>query len=105
MCAAEDRRVAAGWAHFWHYTRLGRYGEQLDHLFPVFPREQVFVLRYRDLVDVPAQTLNAICAFLGVQPGIIWQVPAENVTAHPAHSPSHRAVSRVLRAAVATRRH
>jgi hypothetical protein len=26
---AEDRRVAAGWAPFWHYQRLGRYGEQL----------------------------------------------------------------------------
>src|SRR6185437_6213655 len=63
-CAAEDRRVAAGWAPFWHYTRLGRYGEQLDHLFTVFPREQVFVLRYRDLVDAPAQTLDAICTFL-----------------------------------------
>ncbi|HEV8275416.1 MAG TPA: sulfotransferase [Streptosporangiaceae bacterium] len=64
-CAAEDRRVAAGWAPFWHYTRLGRYGEQLDHLLTVFPREQVFVLRYRDLVDAPTQALDAICSFLG----------------------------------------
>jgi Sulfotransferase family len=104
-CAAEDRRVAAGWAPFWHYTRLGRYGEQLDHLFTVFPREQVFVLRYRDLVDAPAQTLDAICTFLGVEPGIISQVPRENVTAHPEHSPSHRAVSGVLRAAAAVGRH
>jgi hypothetical protein len=37
--ADEDRRVAAGWAHFWHYTRLGRYGEQLEHLYQVFPKE------------------------------------------------------------------
>jgi hypothetical protein len=103
-CAAEDRRVAARWAHFWHYTRLGRYGEQLDHLFTVFPREQVFVLRYRDLVDAPTQTLDAICAFLGVRPGIIMQVPRENVTAHPEHSPSHRAVSRVLRVTAAAGR-
>ena len=36
-CAAEDRRIAAGWAPFWHYTRLGRYGEQLDHLFTAVP--------------------------------------------------------------------
>ena len=50
-CADEDRRVAAGWAQFWHYTRLGRYGEQLEHLYQVFPKEQVLVLRYRDLVD------------------------------------------------------
>jgi Sulfotransferase family len=104
-CAAEDRRVAAGWALFWHYTRLGRYGQQLDHLFTVFPREQVFVLRYRDLVDAPAQTLDAICTFLGVQRGIISQVPRENVTAHPEHSGSHRTVSGVLRAAATAGRH
>jgi hypothetical protein len=104
-CAAEDRRVAAGWAPFWHYTRLGRYGEQLDHLFRQFPREQVHILRYRDLVDTPAQTLDAICTFLDVRPGIIAQMPRENVTAHPRSSPSHRAVSRVLRATATAGRH
>jgi len=104
-CAAEERRIAAGWADFWHYTRLGRYGEQLERLYGMFPREQVLVLRYRDLVDSPALALDAICAFLGVQPGIITQVPRENVTAHPEHSPSHRAVSGVLRAAAAAGRH
>ena len=103
-CAAEDRRVAAGWAPFWHYTRLGRYGEQLDHLLTVFPREQVFVLRYRDLVNTPGQVLDAICSFLGVQPGIVAQVPRENVTAHPERSPSHRAVSLVQRSAAAAGR-
>jgi len=104
-CHAESKRIAAGWAPFWHYTRLGRYGEQLDHLLTVFPREQVFVLRYRDLVDAPIQALDAICSFLGVRPGIISQVPRENVTAHPEHSPSHRAVSLVLRSAATAGRH
>ena len=28
----EHERVAAGWAPFWRYARLGRYGEQLAHL-------------------------------------------------------------------------
>ena len=41
------RRIAAGWASFWHYIGLGRYGEQLEYLFTLFPREQVLVLRYR----------------------------------------------------------
>jgi sulfotransferase family protein len=104
-CAAEDRRVAAGWAPFWHYTRLGRYGEQLEHLFRLFPREQVFILRYRDLVDSPGLALDAICAFLGVRPGIISQVPRENVTAHPERSGSHRTVSLMLRASAAVGRH
>ena len=40
-CGEEQRRIDAGWADFWHYTALGRYGEQLAHLYEVFPREQV----------------------------------------------------------------
>jgi hypothetical protein len=104
-CADEDRRVAAGWAQFWHYTRLGRYGEQLEHLYTVVPQEQVLVLRYRDLVDSPVQTLDQICAFLGVEQGIVTEVPRENVTAHPDESLGHRAVSSVIRSAAAVSRH
>ena len=50
----EVRRAAAGWAHFWHNAAQGRYGEQLDHLYGLFPREQVLLLRYRELRDDPA---------------------------------------------------
>ena len=104
-CADEDRRVAAGWADFWHYTRLGRYGEQLEHLYRLFPREQVLVLRYRELVDAPVQTLDQICAFLGVPQGVVTEVPRENVTAHPVQSPGHRTVAQLLRAATAVGKH
>jgi hypothetical protein len=104
-CAEEDRRVAAGWSPFWHYTRLGRYGEQLEHLFALFPREQVLVFRYRRMLEEPAWMLNEICAFLGVEQGILGEVPRENVTAHPERSPVHAALSRVLRGAEAAGRH
>jgi hypothetical protein len=104
-CEAEDGRVAAGWAHFWHYTRLGRYGEQLDHLLTQFPRGQVHILRYRDLVNAPATSLDGICAFLGVRQGILTEVPRENVTAHPHTSLSHVAVSKLVRGAAGAGRH
>jgi Sulfotransferase family len=96
-CAEEDRRIAAGWANFWHYTALGRYGEQLEHLYTVFPRQQVMVLRYRALVENPAGVLDRICAFLGVPAGVLTEVPRENVTAHPHLTARHRALSRALR--------
>src|SRR5262249_48493639 len=92
-CAEEDARVAGGWAPFWHYTRLGRYAEQLEHLFLRFPREQVCILRYRALLDTPALALDDICAFLGVHQGIITRVPRENVTAQPSGSLTHRTVA------------
>ena len=54
----EPERVGAGWAPFWRYRGLGRYGEQIEHLLTLFPNDQVHVLRYRDLVEDPADTLD-----------------------------------------------
>jgi hypothetical protein len=96
-CAEEDRRIAAGWADFWHYTALGRYGEQLEHLYTVFPRDQVMVFRYGALIEDPAGVLDRICAFLGVPTGVLTEVPRENVTAHPHLTLRHRALSQALR--------
>jgi hypothetical protein len=103
-CAEEDRRIAAGWASFWHYTGLGKYGEQLRHAFAVFPRDQVLVLRYRLLVDEPAMTLDRICDFLGVETGVISQIPRENVTAQPQRTLIHRAAALAMRGSAATGR-
>ena len=103
-CAEEERRIAAGWASFWHYTGLGRYGEQLAHVFALFPREQVHVIRYRQLVDDPARALDGICDFLGVPPGVVTEVPRQNVTAHPEATRAHRTVAQILRAGAAAGR-
>jgi hypothetical protein len=100
-CEQEQRRIEAGWADFWHYTALGCYGKQLEHLYTVFPREQVFVFRYRALVENPAQVLDRICAFLGVPRGVLTEIPRENVTAHPHRSLRYHAVSRAIRASTA----
>jgi Sulfotransferase family len=84
----EDERVARGYAPFWHYTRLGRYGEQLQHLYTLFPREQVLVLRYRQLAEEPDKTLATVCQFLGIDlhPGVRTQ--PDNV--HPYVRPGWR---------------
>lgn len=104
-CDAEDRRVAARWAEFWHYKRIGLYGEQLEHLYTMFAAEQVLLLRYIDLVDNPSDTLDRICAFLGVRQGLVADAPRENVTAHPDHTWRHQHLSRALRtgSAITTR--
>jgi len=100
-CAEEERRIAAGWADFWRYTALGRYGEQLEHLYTVFPRERVLVFRYRALIESQERVLDRICAFLGVPEDVLTEVPRENVTAHPRRSLRHLAVSRALRISTA----
>jgi hypothetical protein len=95
-CELEESRAARGWGPFWRYLDLGRYGAQLEHLYSVFPREQVHVVLYRDLRREPVSTLDGICAFLGVDTGVVTSVPASNVTAAAAASGLDRAVGRVL---------
>lgn len=95
-CALEETRAARGWGPFWRYLDLGRYGAQLEHLLTLFPREQVHVVLYRDLRLAPVPTLDAICAFLGVDTGVIDAVPAENVTAAASETRTDRLVGRVL---------
>ncbi|MFI5841028.1 sulfotransferase domain-containing protein [Catenuloplanes sp. NPDC051500] len=75
----EPERIAAGWAAFWHYAGLGQYGSQVQHLFELFDRDQVLILRYRDLRETPAYTLDRVCGFLGVETGVIDVVPQANV--------------------------
>lgn len=75
---AEDARVDAGWAPFWHYQRMGRYGEQFADLFGRVDRDRVLVLRYRELVSEAARTLDRVSNFLGITPGKIAVVPPDN---------------------------
>jgi hypothetical protein len=96
-CGQEDARVAAGWAAFWHYQRLGRYGEQLQSLLTHFSFDQLLILRYRELVDSPTVTLNRICGFLGVDTDLISAVPAENSRGFVADTPRARILARTVR--------
>ena len=97
----EERRVADGWAPFWHYRALGRYGEQLRDLYRHVPRERVLLLRYRQVVDSPRETLDRVSAFLGVAPGVAHAVPPENVKPYVADTARYRALSRAVRAGAA----
>lgn len=78
-CRAEPARVARGWAPFWRYLELGRYGEQLEHLFEHIDPSRVLVIRYRALVDTPQPTLEQVCRFLGVRTGQVAALPDSNV--------------------------
>src|SRR2546429_4140880 len=55
------------WASFWHYVGMGRYGEQLEYLFTLFPHEQVLVLRYRRSEEHTSELqsrLHLVCRLL-----------------------------------------
>ena len=80
-CRLERERIADGWAPFWRYLELGRYGEQLAKLYQHVPPTQVHVIRYRELIDDPVRALDSVCEFLGVATGLIDTIPGSNMSA------------------------
>jgi hypothetical protein len=96
-CAQEPRRRAAGWADMWHYVGLGGYGSQVRDLYTRFDRSQVLIVRYRDLHDAPAATIDRVCEFLGVATGLVGSAPRENVRAYVADSATNAVLRLLLR--------
>ena len=61
------------------YVGRGRYAAQIEDIWRYFPREQTLILKSEALLQRPQETLDAICAFLGVTPMPIVSAKAENV--------------------------
>lgn len=57
-----------GYHREFSYVERGFYGEQLERLFALFPRDQALILRSTDLQDHPARTLAQARAFIGAPP-------------------------------------
>jgi hypothetical protein len=100
-CGREDERIHAGWAPFWHYSRLGRYGEQLADLFSRVERDRVLVLRYRELVSEPGRTLNRVSRFLGIEENRLDALPHHNSRMFVGHGWRTRILGRAIRAGAA----
>ena len=96
--ALERRRIEQGYAPFWRYRGLGLYGEQLQHLYRHVDRSQVLVMRYRDLVDSPAEAVDKACAFLGVTTGLVESIPRDNSRTYVSPGWRARTIGPVVRA-------
>jgi len=95
-CRAEPRRAASGWAPIWRYLELGRYGEQLEHLYRFVEPERVRVVRYRELVDEPVDTVDRLCEFLGVETGLVGEPPRSNMGRWASDNRTNDALRRVI---------
>ena len=69
--AAEPGRIADGWGWDWHYVAVSRYAEQLRRYFEVFPRKQILVLLYDDIVQDPLGAFRRICRHIGVDEAFV----------------------------------
>jgi hypothetical protein len=83
---AEDERVAAGWGWDWHYTRVGRYGEQLERYRPFLESGQLLVLEYASFRDRPLEVYAAVCRHLGVSTDVLPDMSRRSKEASRARS-------------------
>jgi hypothetical protein len=65
------------------YLARGRYAEQLERWFALFPREQFLVLRFEDLVREPLVVLNQALAYLGLPAVDSADLEARNTRKYP----------------------
>ncbi len=55
---------------FFPYLDRGRYLAQLQRVCKHFPREQLHVLLFEELLAGPAETFAAVCSFLGIDASV-----------------------------------
>ena len=78
----QDARRRRGEPTGW-YVETGFYGRQLARYLNAFPREQVDVHLFEDLVRDPDGTMGAIFTFLGVEPVHLRSVDQYNASGVP----------------------
>ncbi|MHB1544407.1 MAG: sulfotransferase family protein [Gammaproteobacteria bacterium] len=63
---------------FLYYSAVARYGEQLERVYQLYPREQVKVFLYEDLCADPRAVYVDSLQFLGLEPGDKSDFPVVN---------------------------
>jgi len=64
--AKESERIKKGYDYGFHYKTSGLYYEQVKRYFEVFPKEQILVLDFEDLIKEPKVLLKKILYFYGI---------------------------------------
>lgn len=66
--------------NWWHFSYMarGRYAEQLERWFKLFPREQFLILRSEDYAARTSEIVNEACRFLGLAENQITEFPRSN---------------------------
>jgi hypothetical protein len=57
-----------------HFLRIGRYANQIDRYHETFDPKSVLALDYADIQNDAAEVLAQVCAFLGVDPGFVFDL-------------------------------
>jgi hypothetical protein len=61
----KDRKIA-NWSPLYHYKSKGFYFEQLQRYFNLFPKENIKILLFEDVVKTPMESTQKLFSFLEV---------------------------------------
>jgi hypothetical protein len=79
-----DGTLERSFAHqHFSYLARGRYAEQLEAWFDVYPRGQFLIQRFEDLAKEPLAILNQTLGFLGLPPAAAVDLEARNTRRYP----------------------
>lgn len=98
---AEEERIEAGWAWWWHYARRGYYAEQLGPFMDAFPSDRILLLLHDDLRRDPQGLLARVCAFLEIDPLVADGAEQRQNQSIVPRSPAHARLRRLLEPAAA----
>ena len=62
----EEERKISNWSPLYHYKSKGFYFKQLQRYFKLFPKENIKILLFEDVVKSPMESTQEIFKFLGV---------------------------------------
>jgi len=68
---AEEVRIAQGWAEFFHYRRMGLYGQQLQRYLDVFRPNNLRIFLYEDFQEAPISIVKQVFEFLEIESSFI----------------------------------
>lgn len=79
---AEAQRTRDGYDYLWRYTFCGAYSSHLRPWLEHFPKEQVFICYFEDLLEQPGQLMERISQFLGINPPAGPVLPVHENASH-----------------------
>ena len=80
----ETERKTENWSPLYHYKSKGYYAEQLERYFTLFPKENIKVLLFEDLVNNPIETTQELFKFLNIDKAFIPETSKKaNVSGTP----------------------
>ncbi len=91
--AAEQERIESNWEWFWHYSKVGFYGKQLERYYHTFDASQIKIYLYEDFRQDPIAVMADMFTFIGVDPNFC---PDMSIRPNKSGAPKNRFMHQLL---------